>query len=89
MLIRVRGVPQLLIVSSWVIAPAVFRVQYYRSKCRSYRVDQRMQPQLNSCGNSECSDEEEAEVRGVHFFNLIACHLLSGVCVCTGCQSHL
>ena len=43
----------------------VSRVQHYRSKFRSYRCDQRQQQQLNSCGNSECSDEEEAEVRGV------------------------
>ena len=47
------------------------RVQHYRSECRSYRVDQKQkQSQLNSCGNSECSDEEEVEVRGVHFIRL-------------------
>lgn len=49
----------------------IFRVQHYRSKFRNYRFDQRPQhPHLNSCGNSECSDEEEVEVRGVTLISL-------------------
>ncbi len=43
-----------------------FRVQHYRLNFRSYRFHQQQQQQhgqLNSCGNSECSDEDEVEVR--------------------------
>lgn len=44
------------------IEAEIRKVQHYRSKFRSYRVDQRQQQtQLNSCGNSECSDEEEVD----------------------------
>lgn len=44
------------------IEAEIKKVQHYRSECRSYRVDQKQkQSQLNSCGNSECSDDEEVE----------------------------
>lgn len=42
------------------------RVHRYRHKCRRYRVEEH---QLNSCGNSECSDDEENQIDSVMSYN--------------------
>ena len=39
-----------------------FRVQQYQTKFRSYKLDHL---HLNSCGNSECSDEDDSDTREV------------------------